>query len=236
MSLRHSKLLEIAQHAIFALLAPLAVVIEALIHGWFEKGNDGNAGLAFLWTILAVYVLAFLIVWLLHETLGWIMLWYEEIVNSQPVHIDSVGRVDGQWVDKVWNAETRELKQGSIITFKSTRKSGFSLKGYTFDFNGQALVDSEPNYFETSCTLPVKNSIIYFFAGEEGTGPSKKPHRGVGYYEFRKSANGNKTFAGAFLIDGEQSYRIVSGEIVEKGEMQTIDEKKKRVLDFLLRK
>ena len=137
-------------------------------------------------------------------------------------HFDHAGRVDGKWVDGIFEDQAGRwtLIEGSLIQIESSSESKrFRVTGWTFKWDDLKragdLTRVQKDFYFTGVGQPLEHSDGFYynyvgFAGEQATG--------IGYYNFapkESSSDGATTFTGAFLRRLRDPVRIVYGQRVE---------------------
>jgi hypothetical protein len=138
---------------------------------------------------------------------------FEWLLDRQPIAL-GVGRIDGHWIDAIYDADTLELVRGAVIRIASSRGGGFVLWGQSYDAPG---VNVQVGPWGGHGGAAGSSTLTYYYRGREG------PHErddGVCYYEFSRSPGDDAglTFDGRFWAFGLRKAFYVRGRKVKKCE------------------
>jgi hypothetical protein len=233
------------QHWVAGFLVPVGIYAEPAIERWFHKHRFDFGGWTKLLVIAGFYLLAVLLMWVFHELVERVRLKWESEAEAtrlkanqddraKPISFPGVGEVNGNWIDAIFDAKNDKIIQGSTIKFDSTKATGFTVEGFSYEFDGTKLSDIA-NDFKATETMLLSNGIAYVYEGKEIIGKKRKPHEGAGYYEFKVSDKGDIEFEGAFFAVTEKYVRRVQGRMVRSGQaFNTMPEKKEALRIYLL--
>ena len=222
-------------HFLTGALVPLGIATEPLLRSWFEQEHKFEPGVSQGLSLAAFYAAAIFLLWAFGELLESSRSESARLWLGSPISLsEKVGDVDGDWIDAIY--QDGKLIQGSTISIASTNEKGFTISGYSYDFDseGEKLGDKEHNFDSTETVLLANRAGIgYVFRGIE-VGDTKKfdHHDGAGFYEFKISAKGDRRFTGAFFAESRKYIRTVDGLRIEKG--KTPEEKKALLLAYLV--
>ena len=130
-----------------------------------------------VFSLAAFYAAAIFLLWAFGELLESSRSESARLWLGSPISLsEKVGDVDGDW-DRFGNlSKDGKLIQGSTISIASTNEKGFTISGYSYDFDseGEKLGDKEHNFDLTETVLLANRAGIgYVFRGIE-VGDTKK--------------------------------------------------------------
>jgi hypothetical protein len=168
------------------------------------------------------FAAAFFLVWLINKLLDLL----QAKNRRQPIELESIGKVNGYWIDAIRDHPDQKPIQVSIFELSSTQHDGSSANGTSYPANNGC---EEFGAFKTTQSNSMKNGFIYFFEGEERRSGDVlgKRHEGVGFYAFSR-VNNKLRVRGAFLAFNETSTRHLTGRKLTENEWEDAQDETKR--------
>src|ERR1700730_3846924 len=113
------------------------------------------------WALVLVlaFAAAFFLVWLINKLLDLL----QAKKRRQPMELESIGKVNGYWIDAIRDHPDQKPIQVSIFELSSTQHNGFSANGTSYPANDGY---EEFGAFKTTQSHSMRNGFIYFFEGE----------------------------------------------------------------------
>jgi hypothetical protein len=143
----------------------------------------------------------------------------EFILNGMKLRLESIGKVDGLWIDAIYDAEKR-LTRGAIIEISSSKATGFIIKGTSYLYEReQAPKLEEVGTFDGKGWASSDNSLSYYFTGHEGI---LEAGQGLCHYIFSAypASPGKLRLDGVFYSFVGNSVWYVVGRKITKKEMK----------------
>jgi hypothetical protein len=151
-------------------------------------------------------------------------------LKQQAIPLKRVGVVDGFWLEAVWDENTKQLSQVSLMKIESTAGEGLTLWGSSYD----AVDGREVAHFAGTGYLWGDADLIYHYEGVGGIGMSAK---GLGYCMFKTDPvnTQNAKFDGAFFNLRQKGRFVFRGRKIKADEMPQLEDDKRKafIMDFL---
>lgn len=138
---------------------------------------------------------------------------FEWLLDRQPIVL-GVGKIDGHWIDAIYDADTLQLVRGAVIRIESSRGGGVELSGQSYDAPGAGVRSGS---WKGGGGAAGADTLTYYYHGSEG------PHErddGICYYDFSRNPGDDAglEFSGRFWAFGLRKAFYVQGRKVKKSE------------------
>lgn len=228
---------EIWRDAVIAgTVTSVAVAFDLFAHAWHLEALEKQANWWWALAVFIAFLIAFGLVWTGGRFWDWCVSRAEEVQRRQPISLNRIGIIDGEWIGAIRDHPHEDPIQVSIFEIKSSQFGGISASGISYGANDDNV---DVGDFRTLKCLLMEKGFVYHFEGRERSGKGVgKEHEGAGFYFFRQVGD-KMRFTGAFLALWEESIRHVTGRILTKAEREALRddvEKKKLIRKFLAEK
>jgi hypothetical protein len=193
---------ELLFHGFIAGLVGVGLATFDIVTRYFLEDPAHASPWLIILAVFGIFVAIFLAVVCLNSLLEW-----------RSVPLESVGKIDGDYIDAIYD-DNGDLTGASVINITSSRKTGFLIRGTSYD----AITHKEKGKFDGIGSVSGEDGLCYSYVGHEHL----TTDHGVCYYRFSRNAK-NITFFGGFIAFGLRSSHRVQGRKVQKGEQQEFD-------------
>jgi hypothetical protein len=164
----------------------------------------------------------------------------EPSTTTSATFLKGFGELGGDWIDAIW--EPGRANPGLLTHIQiGADENGIRIWGTSYSAKavlGDGSLDPVGDFVSKHvAVLAGRDGFSYQYTGLEYRKSGKhEPHRGVGFYEFRKGHGERQSFDGSFLVHEEKISRYVEGERIELAKTGTIDESARPLLRNFLNK
>jgi hypothetical protein len=217
----------VAEHSIITGLVVAGLILFEWIRQSFESQFEHYPFVFYAGALILIFAAIFFGI---HRAATYFEHRVDAALKQQAIPLKRVGVVDGYWLEAVWDENTRQLSQVSLMKIESTGGEGMTLWGSSYD----AVDGREVAHFAGTGYLWGDADLIYHYEGVGGIGMSAK---GLGYCIFKTDPVNpqNAKFDGAFFNLRQKGHFVFRGRRIRPDEMPQLEDDKRQafIMGFL---